>query len=491
MERIAEGVGMRRQWAIVLAVALVGGALFAAPADADPGDCEEQEEQLLPIGEDHAHCESEEAQPTDPQGEAAVDELVHSQNMHLLSTIPNSGLFAATNPTRSDIAFWGDLAIAGNYDGFEIIDISEPEAPFVVGQHRCPGSQNDVSVWNNLVFTSTDSVRSDDSCSSGGGNASSPTAWEGIRIFDISNPAAPVYVKAVKTDCGSHTHTLVPDTANGRVLLYVSSYSPSATALNCLPPHDKISIVEVPLDNPTAAQVIAEPILFPTGGQSGTSGCHDITVYPAIGLAAGACMGEGIIMNIRDPENPQVLSTIVDPNFSFWHSATFSNDGDTVIFTDELGGGTAARCTEAYGPNRGADAFYDISDPSNPEFLSYFKIPRIQTTRENCVSHNGNVLPMPGRDIMVQAWYQGGTSVIDFTDRTNPVEIAYLERGPLHETNLVTGGAWSSYFYNGLIYVNDIKKGFETINLSDRASAGAGAYKLPYLNAQTQEPPTK
>src|SRR3712207_6749155 len=186
--------------------------------------------------------------------------------------------------------------------------------------------------------------------------------------------------------------TLVPDLANDRLLVYVSSYGPGAN-LNCLPPHDKISIVAIPLSDPKSASVIAEPVLFPNGGQSSTSGCHDITAYPAIGLAAGACMGEGIIMDISSPANPKVVSTMTDPNFSFWHSATFSNDGDTVIFTDELGGGTAARCTTAYGPNRGADAIYDISDPSSPKFLSYFKIPRYQGTTENCVSNNGSLIP--------------------------------------------------------------------------------------------------
>jgi hypothetical protein len=411
-----------------------------------------------------------------------------SKNLHLLATLGKGELKNFT----TDMAFWGSYAMVGNYDGFQIVDISNPSAPTRVSESRCPGSQNDISVFRNLIVTSTDSVRTDDGCASTAGNASLPSSWEGLRIWDWSNPAAPVYVKSVKTDCGSHTHTTIPDEANNRLIVYVSSYSPSATSLNCLPPHDKISVVEIPLDNPSGARVLSEPVLFPTGGQASTSGCHDITAYPAIGLAAGACMGEGILIDIRDPETPKVVATMTDPNFAFWHSATFSDDGDVVMFTDELGGGTAARCRETDAGNKGADAFYDISNPAAPVFKGYFKIQNLKTGRyqssaENCVSHNGSLLPSKsGRDLMVQAWYQGGTSVIDFTDPAKPREIGFFDRGPVGTSTSQTGGHWSSYWYNGRIYGSEIARGLDVLNLSGALDDGGA--RVPYFNAQTQQP---
>jgi hypothetical protein len=366
----------------------------------------------------------------------------------------------------------------------------------------CPGSQNDVSVWGNLIFASVDSSRNMPECEKDGvlnrpQTAANPISWEGIRIFDWSDPKNPRYVTSVETDCGSHTHTILPEPNKGRALIYVSSYSPSLNFPDCQPPHDKISVIEVPLASPAAAKVINEPVLFPGGGfpgapgRSSTSGCHDITVYQAIGLAAGACMGEGVIMDISDPVNPVVLSTMIDPNFAFWHSATFSHDGDTVIFTDELGGGGGPTCNPTVGPKRGANAFYDISDPTSPVFLSYFKIPRTQSNFENCVAHNGNLLPRGDRDVFVQSWYQGGISVIDFTDPRNPREVGFFDRGPLSDTSLVLGGTWSTYFYNGRVYSNDIQQGLDILKFSDSLAGNANGVKLPYLNAQTQEPLTR
>ena len=409
-----------------------------------------------------------------------------SKNVHFQANLPKGAL----KGTTSDLAFWGDYAFVGNYDGFDVLDISDPAAPRRVSETRCPGSQNDISVFRNLVVTSTDSLRNNDLCSSSAGSTSDPNAWEGLRIWDWSNPAAPTYVKSVKTDCGSHTHTTIPDLANGRLIVYVSSYSPGAN-LNCLPPHDKISVVEIPLSNPSGARVLSEPVLFPAGGQSSTSGCHDITAYPAIGLAAGACMGEGILMDISNPAAPKVISTVTDPNFSFWHSATFSDDGDVVVFTDELGGGTGARCRETDAGNKGADAFYDISDPTAPVLKGYFKIQdmktgRYQTAAENCVSHNGSLLPSKfGRDLMVQAWYQGGTSVIDFTDPSKPREIGFFDR-PAYSATLSSAGHWSSYWYNGRIYASELARGFDVLNIS--GPLDDGGTKIPYLNVQTQQP---
>ena len=492
-----------QRMSVLAALLLVlASLLFAAPPQrvgAHPEDCsakssgeEESHEELESI------CLSEEeiAGFDDSGANLAPGQIGRTQNIHLLATLPKTGVLALPGGFNSDIAFWDKYAIQGNYNGIQITDITAPGNPKLVSQINCPGSQNDVSVWGNLIFASVDSSRNFGECErngvlNAGQSAAIKSSWEGIRIFDWSNPASPSFVTAVETDCGSHTHTLVPDLENGRALLYVSSYGPNRNFPDCQLPHDKISVVEVPLDDPASASVIGEPVLFPDGGfpgapgRSATSGCHDITVYPAIGLAAGACMGQGAIIDISDPASPVVLANILDPNFAFWHSATFSNDGTKVIFTDELGGGGQATCNPTVGPQRGANAIYDISNPSAPVFLSYYKIPRTQFNSENCVAHNGIVLPTPDRDLFVQSWYQGGVSVMDFTDPTKPYELAFFDRGPLSPAAL--GGTWSTYFYNGFIYSNDIEQGLDLLRLSDPAAAKANGVKMRYMNAQTQE----
>ncbi|MFG3707258.1 LVIVD repeat-containing protein [Micromonospora sp. NPDC047670] len=422
-----------------------------------------------------------------------VDEIVSSPNLRQVANLPKQAPLDATN---SDLAFQGRYAFAGNYNGFVIYDISRPTAPTVVSQVYCPGSQNDISVHGDLLFLSTDSPRSDDSCNSAGASATLKESWEGIKVFDISDKANPRYIKAVETACGSHTHTLVPGTDRKTVYLYVSSYSPRAEFPDCQPPHDSISIVRVPLKTPTDASVVATPNLFPDGGYEGrtggsaTTGCHDITAYPEKNLAAGACMGDGILMDISDREAPRVIHQVRDTvNFAFWHSATFNNSGTKVVFTDELGGGGAATCNEAIGPNRGADAIYDITgrgDARKMVFRSYYKIPRANADTENCVAHNGSLIPVLGRDIMVQAWYQGGISVWDFTDSANPEEIAFWERGPLSADRLTGGGSWSAYYYNGYIYSNDMQKGFDVLKLTDWRTWTANLVRYRELNVQTQ-----
>jgi hypothetical protein len=332
------------------------------------------------------------------------------------------------------------------------------------------------------VFLSTDSSRSDDSCKSVSQSVNNPASWEGIKIFDVSDVTAPKYIKSVETKCGSHTHTVVP--GSDADYLYVSSYGPSAASADCKPPHDLISIVKVPHADPTAASVVATPVLFPEGGNTNTSGCHDITAYPSKKIAAGACMGDGVIMDISNPEAPKVIETVRDTNFAFWHSATFNADASKVVFTDELGGGGAATCTAAIGPNRGANAIYDLSASNDLTFKSYYKIPRLQNTTENCVAHNGSIIPIEGRDVMVQSWYQGGVSLWEFTDSTAPKELDYFERGPLVPTNL--GGTWSAYYYNGFVYSSDIQKGFDVLMLKDPTLRKANSVKLGEFNAQTQ-----
>jgi hypothetical protein len=491
----------RRLLAAAAVFALVSGGLAmatVAPVAAHPEACTE------PVDEgsaDDAIClTQEEIDAMDDSGATlGVDEIARSPNVHHLANLPKPTPFAATNSLNSDLAFTGHYAIDGNYNGFSIIDIADPENPVVVSETLCPGSQNDVSVAGNLLITSTDSSRNKAECN--GNVPQSLTikeSWEGIRIFDISDVAHPRYLTAVETDCGSHTHTTIPDPANGRVLVYVQSYAPNAAFPDCQPPHDSISIVEIPLAAPQTAHVVATPVLFPDGGfpgvpgrTSATSGCHDITAYPALHLAAGACMGQGVLIDISDLTSPVVIDSVTDPNFAFWHSATFNNAGTSVVFTDELGGGGAPTCNPTVGPDRGADAIYRIVDtPAGKklEFASYFKIPRVNQNTENCVAHNGSLVPTPFRDIMVQAWYQGGVSVWDFTDPAHPFEVAFFERGPLALDHLLVGGSWSAYWYNGKIYSSDIQKGFDVLSLSDPAVAGAASNRSDYLNVQTQNP---
>jgi hypothetical protein len=427
------------------------------------------------------------AMPAQAADIPGTDEIVMSPNVQHVANVPKPASIAAT--INTDIAFQGDYAFVGNYGGFSVYDIKNPKKTTVVSSVVCPGSQMDMSVYGNLLFASVDSSRSDDSCNSAAQPASVKESWEGIRIFDVSDKANPKYIKSVETNCGSHTHTLIPDKRHGNVYLYVSSYNPAATYPDCLPPHDKISIVKVPLGDPTSASVVATPVVFPDGGNEAqpglllpTSGCHDITAYAEKGIAAGACMGDGVLFDIRNPENPKVTARVTDPNFAFWHSATFNNTGTKVIFTDELGGGGAATCNEATGPTHGADAIYDIVN-GHFVFKNYYKIPRYQADSENCVAHNGSLIPVKGRDIMVQAWYQGGASIWDFTDSAHPAEIGYFERGPAAEGS---GGFWSAYYYNGHIYASDFNRGFDVIKINDRRTDSAKQVHVDRLNVQTQ-----
>ena len=421
----------------------------------------------------------------------AAEGSVGANNLKHLKNVPKSGPFAPESAFMSDLAFEGGYAYQGSYNGIQIFDVRDPANPKIASQVSCFGAQNDVTINDGILVTSTDALMSDDSCNAVRVPNDQPGAWEGLKVFDVSNPTAPRYLASVATDCGSHTHTVIPQA--DRLLVYVQSYDVATNKPNCQPPHDKISVVEVPKANPAAARVINEPVLFPDGGNPGepggtqraTTGCHDITVYPQIGLAAGACTGQGSIIDISDPMNPKVISSVEDPNFAFWHSATFSNDGKKVLFTDELGGGGGPECNSTVGLNRGADGIYDITDPANPKFLSYYKMPRENTNQENCVAHNGNVVPIKGRDVLVQSWYQGGVSVVDWTDGSKPKEIAWFDRGPIDSSRLVLGGFWSSYYYNGYIYGSEIQRGFDVFKLTGEG-IGADRNTIKTLNAQTQ-----
>ncbi|MBB4703253.1 hypothetical protein BJ982_004797 [Sphaerisporangium siamense] len=421
---------------------------------------------------------------------ASADGVQHSPNARLVANVPLSKPFDGEHALGSDLAFQGDFAFVGNFQGFTIVDISDPAKPKVVTRVVCPGSQNDISVSGNLLFLSVDEPRDGDTCTSGDGDPAE--GWEGIRIFDISDKTKPRYIKSLATDCGSHTHTLVPGKDASKVYLYISSFGP-LSGPHCAPPHDSIAVVEVPVQNPAQAKVVSQPVLFHDGEDDSkpgaTSGCHDITVYPEKDLAAGACIGNGILMDISDRAQPKVLQQVIDTeNFSTWHSATFSNDASRVIFSDELGGGMSPTCDAKTGPLHGADAVYDITADRKLKRRGYFKIPRYQTATENCVSHNGSLIPVPGKTILVQGWYQGGVSVADFTDPDHPKEIAYVDRGPVDpdggEPRIA--GSWSAYYYNGYIYSSDMTKGLDIIAIDDPLTDPAKPVRMDELNPQTQ-----
>ncbi|MFT5502259.1 MAG: hypothetical protein ACI88G_002403, partial [Woeseiaceae bacterium] len=245
----------------------------------------------------------------------------------------------------------------------------------------------------------------------------------------------------------------------------------------------RIDVIEIPVDDPSRSRIVSSPAVFADpetgrlaglwqGGDHGddtqetsvTNQCHDITVFPEGGIAGGACSGNGIIFDISDPLNPTRMDEVVDKGFAYWHSATFNNDGTKVIFTDEWGGGSRPRCRTFDPKEWGADAIYDIVD-GQLEFRSYYKLPAPQLEQENCVAHNGSVVPVPGRDIFAQAWYQGGLSLVDFTDSANPIEIAYFDRGPIHEEHLILGGYWSTYWYKNRIYGTEIARGLDVLGL--------------------------
>jgi len=227
------------------------------------------------------------------------------------------------------------------------------------------------------------------------------------------------------------------------------------------------------------------------GVRPGPSQCHDITVYPAIGLAGGACGGYGLLLDIRDAANPKRMDAVSDSNFSYWHSATFNNDGTKLLFSDEWGGGGQPKCRATDKHEWGADAIFTLAD-NRMTFQSYYKMSAPQTQFENCVAHNGSLIPIPGRDIMVQAWYQGGISVFEWTDPAHPKEIAFFDRGPVDSTKMGDGGSWSAYWYNGVIVSSEISRGLDIFELkpsgfiSQNEIDAAKLVHLEYFNTQDQ-----
>ncbi len=430
---------------------------------------------------------------------------------------------SALDFANSDLAFAGTHMWVGNFHGFNTYDIENPRKPKLLASIACPGGQGDVSVYGNLLFMSVEQTRGRIDCGLQGVQETvSKERFRGVRIFDISDMKKPRQVAAVQTCRGSHTHTLVPP-MNDKSKIYVygsgtGSVRSGEELEGCSgeqPDKDEntalfsIDVIEVPLAAPQNAKIVNRPRIFAddkgniaglwAGGDHGpgtqktstTNQCHDITVFPEIGRAAGACSGNGILMDISDPVHPKRLDHASDKNFAYWHSATFNNDGTKVIFTDEWGGGTRPRCRATDLPNWGADAIFDIVD-NKLVFKGYYKMPAAQTETENCVAHNGSLIPVPGRDIMVQGWYQGGLSVFDFSDSANPVEIAFFDRGPLDAKNLIIGGFWSTYWYNGNIYASEIARGIDVFRLmpsdylSQNEIAAAMLVRREEFNAQDQ-----
>jgi len=457
--------------------------------------------------------------PDDPKVQRTIDQLGISNTAKIPK--PVHLVLAELAFANSDFAFQGNHLFQGNFYGVNIYDISNPANTTLLTSMVCPGGQGDVSVYKNLLFMSVEMPNGRLDCGSQGFPPEPPPPAEenkdkqkekkrripaaqkdrfrGVRIFDISDIKNPRQVAAVQTCRGSHTHTLVVDPNDkDNVYIYVSGTSfvrqPEELA-GCSgekPDKDpntalfRIDVIKVPVAAPQDAKIVSTPRLFidprtgamnglTNGGTHGKNGkeekpadtdqCHDITVYSAIGLAAGACSGNGILLDIKDPVHPKRLDAVNDPNYSYWHSASFSNDGTKVVFTDEWGGGLGARCRPT-DPNKwGADAIFRLKD-DKLTFANYYKLPAAQGDTENCVAHNGSLVPVPGRDIEVQAWYQGGVSVMDFTDPAQPTEIAYFDRGPIDPKMLVLGGEWSAYWYNGYIYGSEIARGLDVFELT-------------------------
>ncbi len=406
----------------------------------------------------------------------------------------DAGDFAFAN---SDLAFDGTYAFIGGYHGFQIWDVSTPANPTLRLAFPCPGGQGDLSVYRNLLFMSVEENKGRIDCGGQGVTGTvSAERFMGVRIFDISDIDHPRQVGAVQTCRGSHTHTLLPDPRDtGTVYVYVSGTNDvrnSGELAGCSdgdPKSDsttarfRIDVIKVSVAAPQDARVVSRPRVFADrrtnairglwrGGTHGagtqetaeTDQCHDITVYPALGLAAGACSGNGILLDISDPPNPKRVDEVIDANFSYWHSATFSNDGSKLLFSDEWGGGVGAKCRATDKMTWGANAIFSLR---NRKLVAqgHYKLPSAQKDAENCVAHNGTLIPVPGRDIMVQAWYQGGLSVFDFTNPARPVEIAYFDRGPINPAELTLAGFWSAYWYNGHIYGSEIGRGLDVLEL--------------------------
>ncbi len=429
---------------------------------------------------------------------------------------------------NSDLAFRGNFVFQGNFYGFQVWDIATPTNPTLRLAYPCPGGQGDPSVWGNLLFLSVEMPNGRIDCGTEGattmGDSVVSVRFRGVRIFDISDIDHPKQIAAIQTCRGSHTHTLVTDPNDkDNLYVYVSGTSnvrsPSELA-GCSgkaaqeDPNTslfQVEVIQVPLAAPATAKVIGIARLFadaagnPDGlAKAGAHGpgtqttaptnmCHDIIVYPAKGLGAGACSGNGILIDIRDAAHPKRITEVSDPNFAYWHSANFNDDATTVLFTDEWGGGVAPRCRATDRPTWGANAIYSLKD-GNLAPRSFYKMMAPQTEEENCVAHNGSMIPVPGRDIIVQAWYQGGLAMIDITNPAKPVEIGFFDRGPVSGEKMEMGGQWGAYWYNGFVIGSEIARGLDLLRLkpgpllSKNEIEAAESARVEQYNPQHQEP---
>ncbi|HSL70323.1 MAG TPA: hypothetical protein VK864_08785 [Longimicrobiales bacterium] len=422
-------------------------------------------------------------------------------NLKLVSFSPKPSQFDSARGLtyiNSDLAFRGNIVYQGNFSGFSIWDVSNPAQPALLSTVVCATDQGDPSIYGNLLFISAESGRARNDCGTQGVQ-DGKDRMRGVRIFDVSDPKSPRLVKNVQTCRGSHTHTVVPHpTDQNTVYIYVGgssqvrdstevpelACSSGTVAENPNTAQFRVDIIRVPLGNAEQSAVVGYARIFeglprspgragvavsdtapPTGRRAGgPQGCHDLTAYPAFNYVAGACGSFGILLEAKNPEKPVRLDARSDLNFSLWHTAVFSNDGKKVVYTDEWGGGTAPRCRITDPFRLGGNTILTIDNGKLTQH-AYFKMPAAQTNTENCVSHNGGLIPVPGRDIMVQGWYQGGVDVFDFTDPRKPIEIAYFDRGPVDSAQLVVGGSWGAYWYNGYIYSSELSRGLDVLEL--------------------------
>ena len=526
-----------------------------------------------------------------------MDAALATWNLRVVSRTPPSGKFLGS--TNSDLAFTGRYVIQGNYNGYQIWDISNPGRPVLKFGNYCPAAQSDVSVYRNLLFVSAEGNAGRVDCGDQGvKDTVSAARLRGIRIFDITDMTHPKNLANVQTCRGSHTHSVLVDPKDpDNVYVYVSGSAgirSPAELPGCVANADdpgtarfRIEVIKVPLAHPEQAAIVSSPRIFndlatvkshgaapddiaelaaakargefvvsifgeeevlpsgfsaqlldsvakshgrprivvdgkevaavtaadsaelraglpalvravigeqpaPNASRPGVTSCHDITLYPAIGMAGGACEGYGLLIDIKDPAHPVRVGAVSDTNFSYWHSATFNNDGSKILFSDEWGGGGAPKCRASDPREWGADAIFAIVD-GKMRFQSYYKLPVVQTPQENCVAHNGSLIPIPGRDVMAQSWYQGGVSVFDWTDAAHPREIAFFDRGPVDSTRMGDGGTWSAYWYNGVIVSSEIGRGLDILELtpsgliSRNEIDAARSVRFDYFNTQGQQ----
>ena len=472
------------------------------------------------------------------------DAGVAISGMRLISSTGKPAAFDSVRGltfVNSDVAFRGNLLYVGNFAGFSIYDVSNAAKPELLSVVECITSQGDPSIIGTLLFVSAEGGGNRKDCAKGGVKEPSEH-MTGVRIYDVANPRAPRLVKNVETCKGSHTHTVVPSRTDKNVVyLYVSGQQgarPETELAGCRNgsnPADeanslfRLDIIKVPLNRPQDAEVISGARIFTglgaapaRGGRArparaipgadsammaemasaGPRNCHDVTAYPAMNLLAGACGSYGLLVDISNPEQPVRLDAVADTNFSLWHTAVFSNDGSKVVFTDEWGGGTSPNCQAIHPLEMGGNTTLVIGADRKFKQHAYFKIPTAQGANENCVSHNGSLIPVPGRDIMVQGWYQGGIDIIDFTDADKPVEIGFFDRGPVDapatdgaansRTRGTIGGSWGAYWYNGRIYSSEMARGFDILELvpgpmlSANEIAAAKLVRYEEFNPQSQ-----